>query len=239
VDILSHPIFAGGDPTILGWLITLLYLVLSLQSYLKLKKQPSHVEDTRFWWVLLLFFLVLGINKQLDLQTDVLALLKHFASDAGLQSKKTFLKVSFVSLFACLLAIFLWMTKRSLTSSVKKHKVVWLGIVLLLLFVFARVVIFNKLLDNDKQLLAEHLSALSELFALLIIAYGIMRDYVAKDEAPLMHAAPHSKLYFTADVQHAACPQCGTLTIAKVIDGRKFKCKQCAFVFTVHITAQS
>src|SRR3569833_3825399 len=61
-----------GDPTVVGWVTVIAYAVaavLCLQSALRI----LHVKDAGprvvFWSVLAVIMLLLGINKQLDLQT--------------------------------------------------------------------------------------------------------------------------------------------------------------------------
>jgi hypothetical protein len=68
----------AGDPTLIGWLITLAYLVLVL-SIIKLiiDVAASQTYDRRrlagFWTIVLLIYLFFGLNKQLDLQTFLTA----------------------------------------------------------------------------------------------------------------------------------------------------------------------
>jgi hypothetical protein len=64
----------AGDQTIVGWIVTLAYLVLVL-AIIKLifDLAANQTHDRRhlvgFWIIILLIYLLFGLNKQLDLQT--------------------------------------------------------------------------------------------------------------------------------------------------------------------------
>ncbi len=68
----------AGDPTLIGWLITLAYFMLNF-SIVKLlfNISSSNIYDRRrftaFWIIILLIYLFFGLNKQLDLQTFLTA----------------------------------------------------------------------------------------------------------------------------------------------------------------------
>lgn len=74
----SRWVLSAGDPTLMGWIITLAYFVLIL-SIIKLlfNLSVSNIYDRRrftgFWIILLLIYSFFGLNKQLDLQTFLTA----------------------------------------------------------------------------------------------------------------------------------------------------------------------
>jgi len=60
-----------GDPTFIGWLTVVAYFVAMVLSF-QATKRALEKRDGRqyiFWWILGVSMLLLGINKQLDLQT--------------------------------------------------------------------------------------------------------------------------------------------------------------------------
>ena len=64
----THPVF--GDPTALGWVTTFGYFLaagLCFRVWMVRRRAADH--GTLFWLALALFMLLLGVNKQLDLQT--------------------------------------------------------------------------------------------------------------------------------------------------------------------------
>lgn len=64
-----------GDPTIVGWFTVLAYFFAFLFSVACAKRMRFDISDNdltaqrRLWWFIALALLMLGINKQLDLQT--------------------------------------------------------------------------------------------------------------------------------------------------------------------------
>src|SRR5690606_37565637 len=60
-----------GDPNVPGWTITLGYLATSVFSFMRARHFSAWqaVRHARFWFMVGLFLLLMGINKQLDLQT--------------------------------------------------------------------------------------------------------------------------------------------------------------------------
>ncbi len=242
--LFSHPVLHVGDPTVLGWVITLMYLLLALKSYFNAKVADRRHEAYRFWWSVCYVFLLLGINKQLDLQTSFLKSLKELAIATGLQSQKSVLKVMLVVFVACLLIGCAWLTKRTLAESIKRHKIVWLGLLLLFVFIFARTVIFNHLLAHLET--TERWSAWLELSALLLIGYGLLTD---QKSAHFSNSTQQSTLKtpvklahivdIAPDVVHAHCPACGAQSLAIAIHGRKFICKGCGSHYQVRIAVPS
>lgn len=70
-----------GDPTLLGWATTAGYLISGMLAFVVMKREEAYPE--RFWLWLSLFLLTIGINKQLDLQSAVLAGARCIASAQG------------------------------------------------------------------------------------------------------------------------------------------------------------
>ena len=62
-----------GDPPIVGWITTVLYLLACLSCWrtsgLFLRRDGSSQSDNRFWVAISIALFVLGLNKQLDLQS--------------------------------------------------------------------------------------------------------------------------------------------------------------------------
>jgi len=69
-----------GDPTFAGWFTVALYLVASLSCWATARKLTLASQERRTWSFISFLFLLLGINKQLDLQsalTDAGRVLAH------------------------------------------------------------------------------------------------------------------------------------------------------------------
>lgn len=79
---------AIGDPSAAGWMTVLAYFVCCYQSfrvYLRGERifNPPVKRQIRLWGLIALAMLLLGINKQLDLQTFFTAAVKYFALEQG------------------------------------------------------------------------------------------------------------------------------------------------------------
>jgi len=128
--------------------------------------------QSRFWLVLLCLFLVLGINKQLDLHSDLIKALRMYVIHSGLIMYEYPLKLSVVLLGAAVLAFLAKAVKDVFPESVRNYKMIWLGLLMLFFFVFARVVAFDHVFSKDTQFFTEYFSVFFELPALLIILVG-------------------------------------------------------------------
>ena len=78
-----------GDPTFIGWLITAEYLVTSVFCGICAMRtgRISPIDRSRFhrlfWWGLAVIMLIMGTNKQLDLQCLFIAVIKKMALAQG------------------------------------------------------------------------------------------------------------------------------------------------------------
>jgi hypothetical protein len=72
----------AGDPTVSGWTITGLYLVVAIACAVHAAAMPG-TRHRKAWSMLALVLLLLGINKQLDLQTDFNAFGRMFLLSQG------------------------------------------------------------------------------------------------------------------------------------------------------------
>lgn len=97
-----------GDPTVGGWITVLLYAAAcvscwSTASLLRLRSRDTERERLAWRWVAVLF-LLLGINKQLDLQTGFTELGRVIASSGGWYESRQTVQIYFIGLvaFACM-----------------------------------------------------------------------------------------------------------------------------------------
>jgi len=96
-----------GDPTVVGWTITIAYFLVTLLCWRAgLKEKTINVNIQRrperhvLWFGLSILLLVLGINKQIDLQTLLTALGREIAQANGLYESRHEIQLIFVILFA-------------------------------------------------------------------------------------------------------------------------------------------
>lgn len=169
-----------GDPTLIGWFTTLAYL---WASYACLRAHRSalvrHGGVTRLasaWLLLCIAMLVLGINKELDLQTLFTAIGRHLAHSEGWYERRRMVEYWFVRALAvasvtsgALGAWLMWRHWRELWLAA-------LGCVLLATFVLIRAAFFYRIsMLLDDTVLGSSLSWLFELGGIACVGGGASR----------------------------------------------------------------
>jgi hypothetical protein len=89
----SALIAIGGDPSLVGWFITLLYGLTSVACFLAWRRSntaavtnaasPVGRPESQGWFLILLASVAFGLNKQLDLQTALTRLGRGLARQEG------------------------------------------------------------------------------------------------------------------------------------------------------------
>ena len=130
-----------GDPTFMGWLITAAYFITSVSCGICAWRTDRISPINRsgyhrvFWWSLFAIMLIMGMNKQLDLQCLLIVVIKQIAQNQNWYSKRHILQVWFaagITIFSMVLLIWLgWKLKRQW----RQYGLAIIGIVLLIAFV--------------------------------------------------------------------------------------------------------
>jgi hypothetical protein len=98
-----------GDPTVAGWLTTVLYLVSSVSCWILARKlglaAVRRSRERRAWQSISGLFLFLGINKQLDLQTAVMEAGRLLAHYQGWYEQRQLAQLAFIALIAVMCLI--------------------------------------------------------------------------------------------------------------------------------------
>jgi len=95
----------AGDPSVMGWLVTAVYLGtagLCLANVRRREKSTHAVSYPWFWWFLGLTLLCLGINKQLDLQMLLADIGRTYARTMGWYRTRKPVQIRAVALAASL-----------------------------------------------------------------------------------------------------------------------------------------
>ena len=139
-----------GDPTFIGWLITAAYLTTSVFCGICARRTDriSLISRSRhhrlFWWSLAVIMLMMGINKQLDLQCLFIAIIKKMAINQGWYSQRRIFQMWFVAgiaIFGLVLLTWLgWKLKRLW----RQYGLALFGILLLITFVTIRAAPLNR-----------------------------------------------------------------------------------------------
>lgn len=129
-----------GDPSFLGWLTVFGYF---LASFLCARAAQGDVGSANLWRVLALALAVLGINKQLDLQSLLTAIGRELARTGGWYDQRRQIQRLFV-LAIGLLAILLSAVTAMLLKGRSGHiRAASAGFVLLAAFVCVRAASFH------------------------------------------------------------------------------------------------
>jgi len=177
---------AIGDPTAIGWIITVAYFIVAficLWTGLAEKKQNimnDKPANYMLWFGLAVFLLVLGINKQLDIQTLVISLGRGIAKANGWYGSRHEVQSAFVGLvglFGFLLFIgLLW----RLRGYWRQYWLVLLGLTFLVVFIVIKAASFNHvdyLLSRWRVIGPLKMKYLVELGGILILGAGALQSH--------------------------------------------------------------
>jgi hypothetical protein len=95
-----------GDPTLLGWVTVVGYFGAALLAYraFRLHQAAAPSKERRlllwFWAVVLCAMVLLGVNKQLDLQTWLTQMGRDLAQAEGWYQRRQEFQVAFISVIA-------------------------------------------------------------------------------------------------------------------------------------------
>jgi len=174
-----------GDPTITGWTITIAYFLVTLLCWraglkektinVNIQKPERHV----LWFGLSILLLVLGINKQLDLQTLLISLGRDIAQANGLYESRREIQLIFVILFALfcfssIVALSWW-----LRDCWRRYWIALLGLALLVSFVVIRAASFQHvdyLISKWSIIGPFWMKYMVELGGILIVGLGAVQS---------------------------------------------------------------
>jgi hypothetical protein len=136
-----------GDPTIGGWVTVVLYLLAAGSCWISAQKLglgDVWSNERRAWRAISVLFLVLGINKQLDLQTALTEAGRVLAHYEGWYEQRRVVQLTFIALVAiiCLIAaitLLLW-TRRAPSPT----RLALIGTTIVLGFVLIRAASFHR-----------------------------------------------------------------------------------------------
>jgi hypothetical protein len=136
--------FGANDPDFFGWLTFAAYFLAAAVCYVcgrRLKAAETDPADGRrraFWRITTLVLVLLGINKQLDLQTPFLTGARHLAHTEGWYSIRRGVQWLFIGgLAATGLALVAW-SMWKLRRARFEYRLTCAGLILLLAYVVMR-----------------------------------------------------------------------------------------------------
>jgi DNA-directed RNA polymerase subunit RPC12/RpoP len=225
-----------GDASIFGWLTVLVYLLAVVRCIFKALSSKQHGGNYHFWIYLGLFLLLLGINKQLDLQSWLTESLRDSAKMHGWYGNREAVQIGFITLLGFGMVVAIISMRLYLASSWRNYKITWIGITLLLTFILMRAASFHHMdIFIRNRLLGLSVNAILEIGALLLIIIGTF--FNRKNINPLTAITVSIRDYveITKDGNPVQCPQCGLEPLSKPKDGRVFKCRSCGHRYSVRL----
>jgi len=183
-----------GDPTVIGWTITIAYFLVTLLCWRAgLKEKTINVniqksERHAVWFGLSILFFVLGINKQLDLQTLLTVVGREIAQSNGLYESRREIQLIFVIFFtlfcfSSIVALSWW-----LRDCWRRYLIPLLGVAFLVSFVVIRAASFQHVdyfISKWSIIGPLRMKYVVELGGILVVGLGAVQSLHRTYKAPV------------------------------------------------------
>ena len=225
-----------GDASIFGWVTVLVYLLATFCCIVKAKDSKKFGGNYQFWLYLGVFLLLLGINKQLDLQSWLTEVVKDSAHAHGWYKHRRPVQVIFITLLGLSVLIALMSLRLFLANSWRHNKLTWVGIILLGTFIVMRAASFHHFdIFINRPILGVKINVMFEIGAILLIILGTFFNKKSANLLTINTFPMNRYAEIINEGDDVQCPQCGVQPMAKTIDGRLFKCRGCGNKFMVRV----
>lgn len=144
--------FQCDNPTILGWSVVAFYATAALSCAVAAlmsssrRRRGLHLGrdcGPGIWWVLAVALTLLGVNKQLNLQTMLIVVLRHVSFTEGWWGQRREVQLIFSAVFGVGVALLLmWLALRHREFFQKNPQAFW-GVIILGVFVALRAATIN------------------------------------------------------------------------------------------------
>lgn len=224
-----------GDHSFFGWMTVLAYFLTSIRLGIKTRLAWLSKDNVIFWICFTLLIIFLGFNKQLDLQSNFTEMMRDMAKEHGWYEQRRPLQFMFVAIMAMSLPILVLLVRTSLANSWRRYKIMWLGILLLLVFIVIRAASFHHVdLIFYKSIGSLRFYQALEIVAIFIIFIGTF--YENKSIAIVNRENVASAIVeISEEGEKIGCPSCGRRPKHEAKDGRVFKCKSCGHSYMVRL----
>lgn len=225
-----------GDASIFGWITVVVYLLVTFRCIVKAKDSKKFGGNYQFWLYLGAFLMLLGINKQLDLQSWLTELVRDNAHLNGWYEHRRTVQVFFIAVLGLGLLVALLSLRLFLANSWRHNKLTWLGIVLLCSFILMRAASFHHFdIFINRPILGLKINVIVEISAILLIILGTFFDKKTTNLITTNTFPMNKYAEIINEGDDVQCPQCGVQPLAKTIEGRLFKCRSCGNKFMVRV----
>jgi hypothetical protein len=167
-----------GDPTPLGWITVGAYAAAALLCWWRHARVRGQGGDaSRFWFWLAVMLALLGLNKELDLQSAFTAVGRWLALAQGWYPQRHLLQVVFIGVLILAGALWLGGMKRMAWPPSAGRSLALIGLVSLVVFVLARAASFHHVdLLLGSTALGLRWNVILELGGVSCVALGALVD---------------------------------------------------------------
>jgi hypothetical protein len=170
-----------GDPDALGWATTVAYLIaaaLCARTALATRGGPPDAppgDRPGPWWLLSAGLLLLGLNKQLDLQILVRELGIRFIDLLGMDAQRRWFGRAFVLLMALFLLRVMREAVRQMRGHTRGHHLLLTGLALLACFAVLRAGTYIPGLKQMNMRFSQSLHLVFEFGGILLVGSSAVR----------------------------------------------------------------
>lgn len=132
-----------GDPTVYGWLTVVAYFAAAALLAANLRLATRLGMGRQFWLAVMLFMLVLGINKQLDLQTWFTQVGRDLALAQGWYDGRRVVQAGFIALLVAGGVLMLRLMRGWIGSAWDLYRLCAIGVAVTFVFIIVRAATFH------------------------------------------------------------------------------------------------
>jgi hypothetical protein len=132
-----------GDPTPVAWVVVVIYVLAILVALRNLVAARRSGQPADFWGLLAVMLLLLGVNKQLDLQVWLTEAGRDLALSQGWYERRRLVQWIFVAVLLVAMVFSILRVRERWADLWHQYRLVCAGVCLLLLFVFLRAASFQ------------------------------------------------------------------------------------------------
>ncbi|MFK5978013.1 MAG: hypothetical protein QM488_03900 [Rhizobiaceae bacterium] len=138
-----------GDPHLIGWVTVAGYFIAAILAILILRQSGSRTialrqdKTLQLWGLIFVMLLLLGANKQLDLQSFLPVFAKCIAKAGGWYADRRAYQTVFVITLAISFLVLSAAGLRYFNNEIRKNPLAIIGLILLLIFIVLRAAAFN------------------------------------------------------------------------------------------------
>lgn len=180
-----------GDPSLAGWSIATLYFITAAMSLMVYRNArfifTSRIKSqAQLWMAIALLLLLLGINKQLDLQTLFTEIGRAIAKQGNWYKDRRSIQIIFVAAVAVLGTIVTIAMLVAYRKSFKNNYLALVGIVFLISYVLIRASSFHHIdkLIHSRLLSLQFNWLFESVGILLILANSLYLQYKPNNHLP-------------------------------------------------------